>query len=144
MSRCIGIIFDLERAMNDLRLGILSLCVVMLACSPAASVQQDKALQEQALKKITFDLDEIDENGLIGPPDGKRAVAYEFCIPIDKRKRKEVLSIDPSIRFFDGPSGRVGCDTGQYLCLGDGATRDVLLKLASLEYIEKIVPFYGE
>jgi len=47
---------------------------------------------------------------MIGSDGGKRSFAYEFCILLEKRKRKEVFAIDSSIRFFNGPSGRIGCD----------------------------------
>ena len=31
--------------------------------------------------KITFDMSRLDKDGLYGPPNGKRALSYEFCIP---------------------------------------------------------------
>jgi hypothetical protein len=95
-------------------------------------------------KKITFDIDAIDENGLIGPADGKRSVAYEFCIPRDSARQKEVLTIDSSVKFFKGSSGRIGCNSTQYLCIGEGGSRITLLRLAALDYIARIDPFYGE
>jgi hypothetical protein len=88
-------------------------------------------------------MNEIDENGLIGQSDGKRSVAYEFCIPLNKAKRKKVFRIDPSVRFYSGPVGRSGCH-GQYLCIGEGGTKKVLLELAKLEYIKQINPCYWE
>ena len=106
--------------------------------SPASSLP-DSSL----LKKIKFDIYEIDAKGRIGPPDGKRNISYEFCIPLKKRKKKEVARIDPSVRFYSGPAGRSGC-AGQYLCIGEGATREKLLKLAELEYIQRINPCYFE
>ena len=33
-----------------------------------------------SLYKITFDISKLDEYGLYGPPGGKRALSYEFCI----------------------------------------------------------------
>ena len=32
-------------------------------------------------QKITFDVTSLDQDGLYGPPNGKRALSYEFCIP---------------------------------------------------------------
>jgi hypothetical protein len=106
--------------------------------------RQQRRWSDGASEKITFDIEAIDEHGLLGEADGKRSVAYEFCIPRDSGKRTEVSRIDPSVNFFAGPSGRVGCDTTQYLCIGEGATRAVLLRLARLDYVKKIGPFYGE
>lgn len=95
----------------------------------------------QALAKITFDLDEPNERGLIGPPDGLRALNYEFCIPGDPEHTAEVRSIDPTIQLFRGGRGRVGCGADQILCIGSThqpGFRGVLLKLAALPYIERI------
>jgi hypothetical protein len=103
----------------------------------------DSTEEKQLLKKIRFDIDEIDENGMIGPEDGKRNMDYEFCIPLDKKKKKEVARIDRSVKFFSGPSGRSGC-TGRYLCIGSGGTRKTLLRLARLEYVQMINPCYYE
>lgn len=116
----------------------------MLAAYPASSQSPASSLPDSSLlNKINFDIYEIDEEGKIGPPDGKRDIAYEFCIPLEKRKKKEVFRIDPSLRFYSGPAGRSGC-AGQYLCIGEGATREKLLKLAQLKYIQKINPCYFE
>lgn len=105
--------------------------------------ETDSLEVKKNLAKIKLDLDQIDENGLTGPPDGKRLVAYEFCIPIDKKKRRKVRRIDPSVRFHLGSQGRSGCG-GQYLCIGEGGNKKVLLKLAKLEYVKEINPCYWE
>ena len=137
---------EVHKGFAVMRNSILVIVLVGTSCSSTSSSSiQNTSLQsrQQALEKISFDISEIDENGLIGPADGKRSVSYEFCIPIDRKKRREVAAIDPSVRFFDGPKGRIGCHD-QYLCLGGGGTQEVLLRLAGLEYIKKIAPFYGE
>lgn len=110
----------------------IGFCLIFGTSCSSKSISTSMVSEEEALKKIQFELEEIDENGLIGPADGKRSVAYEFCIPFNKAQRMEVLRIDKSVRFFNGPSGKVGCDKDQYLCLGEGANRKVLIKLASL------------
>jgi hypothetical protein len=96
------------------------------------------------MNKITFDLSQIDETGMIGPADGKRSVAYEFCVPDDAAKLNEVKAVDPSLRCTLGSPGRIGCGKDQYLCIGEGGTRETLLHLAGLDYIARIDPFYGE
>jgi len=122
------------------RIQILLLLVYMsfqLSCTPTSRTLTDAA-REAALQKINFDTNKIDENGLIGPSDGKVLVAYKFRIPAENTKRREVKKIDPSVRFFKKPNDDL------YSCIGEGATQNVLIKLASLPYIIKIDPFYGE
>lgn len=91
--------------------------------------------------KITFDLEQLNENGLAGPPDGLRALSYEFCIPGDPEHIEEVRSIDPTIQLLPGGRGRVGCTAERILCIGSTHQPDfrgVLLRLAALPYIERI------
>jgi len=76
--------------------------------------------------------------------DDAHGVAYEFCLPQDEAKQAEVRGIDSTLQFYPGGRGRIGCTTEQFLCIGSGGTRSVLLKLASLDYITRIGPFYGE
>jgi hypothetical protein len=99
---------------------------------------------DDILKKINIDLSQVDERGMTGPDDGKVLAAYEFCIPRDATKQAEVLAIDPSLAFYTGTPGRIRCTREQILCIGEGGSREVLIKLASLSYIHRIDPFYGE
>jgi hypothetical protein len=98
----------------------------------------------QARNKISFDLNDIDANGMRGPEDGKVLFAYEFCVPNAADKLAEVKAIDPSLQCPLGSPGRIGCDKDQYLCIGQGGTRATIIQLADLDYIERIDPFYGE
>lgn len=131
---------------------LVTMCTIaMLATTACASLalppptpSPDPHALQRARDKIAFDLDQIGEDGMIGPAGGKRLVAYEFCIPQEQAKRDEVKALDPSLKFYAGTPGRIRCRRDQYLCIGEGGTRDVLLKLASLDYVERIEPFYGE
>ncbi|NLX24759.1 MAG: hypothetical protein GXY61_02195, partial [Lentisphaerae bacterium] len=67
----------------------------LFACTPFRS----SAPSPEVLAKIEFDLSALDADGLIGPPDGKVSVAYEFAIPDTEACRAEVLAIDPSIQI---------------------------------------------
>ena len=93
---------------------------------------------EIAKQKINFDLAEIDEEGLMGPPDGRVAISYIFYIPLEDSKRKEVAAIDPSVRFFKREK------ENNYQCIGGGGNPGTIVKLARLPYIKKINRFYGE
>ena len=90
---------------------------------------------------IGFDPGILDAEGLIGPPGGKRALDYEFCIPRDEGFVAEVRAIDATARFFDGSRGRIGCGPDQVLVIGNTHRPDfavVLRRLAGLPYIERI------
>ncbi len=91
--------------------------------------------------KLDFDLDELDENGLIGPPDGKAAVSYELCVPKDQKLVDEVRSIDPSIAIHADSRGRIGCSPMEVLCLGSThqrSFREILERLCGLPYVRRI------
>lgn len=91
--------------------------------------------------KIAFDLEKIDARGLIGPPDGSRTVAYEFCIPKGASYTRQVMVIDPSVRFYPGSRGQIGCGPDQVLCIGSTDKpnwRGRLWEVASLPYVTQI------
>lgn len=91
---------------------------------------------------LGFDLDRLDDRGLQGPPDGLRALDYEYCIPQGVDARSEVSAIDPSARFLPGSPGRIGCGTDQVLVIGNTHQprfRGILAALAQLPYVEQIV-----
>ncbi len=93
------------------------------------------------LSKITFSLEQLNQDGLCGPPDGFRALHYEFCIPGDAVHEAQVRALDPTIQIHKKSRGRIGCGPGEYLCLGSThqpGFRTVLLKLASLPYVKRI------
>ncbi len=91
--------------------------------------------------KLGFDLSELDEHGLIGPPDGKVAVSYEFCVPKDASVVDEVRTIDPSVAIQASSPGRVGCGPTQVLCIGSTHQpdfREILSRLCALDDITRI------
>jgi hypothetical protein len=114
----------------------------LLACAGNA----DRAT-ETAIRKIHLDLAAINAEGLAGPPDGLHAVSYEFCIPATEAAVAEVQAIDPTVDIMRGARGRIGCRDDQFLCLGHTHQPDfrgVLVRLATLDYVAAIEPFYGE
>src|SRR5262249_42287053 len=97
--------------------------------------------------KLGFDLSKLDEHGLYGPPNGLRALEYEFCIPAREDLVGHVRKIDPTLRVSRASPGRVGCSKDEYLCLGSThqpGYRAVLLSLTQLDYVARIEQFYGE
>lgn len=97
--------------------------------------------------KITFDISTTSRERLRNPPDRLRAVSYEFCIPKEDELVREVQEIDSSVMFHGSSRGRIGCQENEYLCIGTIESpqwKEILLSLASLEYVERIDRFYGE
>lgn len=91
--------------------------------------------------RIGIDLSNVNAEGLRGPPDGLRAVHYEFCIPADEPRADEVRAIDPTARLTRGSRGRIACAPGQVLVMGythQPRHREVLERLAALPYVERI------
>jgi hypothetical protein len=65
--------------------------------------------QVHPMAKITFNLTQLNKDGLYGPPDGLRAMHYEFCIPGDPAYEAQVRNIDPTIEVTKKSRGRIGC-----------------------------------
>lgn len=90
---------------------------------------------------VTFDVERINENGLIGPPDGLRSVMYEFCVPSDSARVAAVRAIDPSLEVYPASRGRIGCTDEQVLCIGhthQPAWKETLERLAALDFVTRI------
>ena len=90
---------------------------------------------------IRFDLDRVNADGLQGPPDGLRALHYEYCIPDRPEAIQNVTTIDPTLQIQGGSPGRVGCGAGELLCLGhthQPGYRAVLERLAELPFVAEI------
>lgn len=100
--------------------------------------------RRDAYAKVAFDVAALDAEGLAGPPSGKRAVDYEFCIP--EAREAEVKAIDPTVRTQKAP-GRSGCGAGELLCIGTTHQKNhaqVLARLAALDYVTRISECYYE
>ena len=120
------------------KLATLGLLGLVVAGCQLISPNETEA---SAAEKIAFDLDQFDDDGLYGPPDGKRSLDYEFCIPQGERYIEEVQAIDPSVQFFQQSTGRIECTQDQILTIGNTHQDDfrlVLMELANLDYVERI------
>jgi hypothetical protein len=114
------------------------IAVLMTGCHITA--EKNVAYQPE-MSKIQFPLDNIDADGLRGPPDGLVAVSYEFCVPTDESIYQEVQRIDPTIQMHAGAPGRISCTANQSLALGathQARWREVLQELSSLNYVDEI------
>lgn len=112
-----------------------------------ACAHTDQQPLEHALQKIEMDLDQLDKDGLRGPPNGKVAVAYEFAIPNNAAYKSEVRSIDPTVQFMPGSRGRIQAQEDQCLCIGSTHQPnylEVLRTLNELPYIDRIIECHFE
>jgi hypothetical protein len=105
-----------------------------------------KTSKSNDLRKVEFDLNALDSNGLIGPDDGKVALSFEFSIPNTDDCKAEVRSIDKSIQFMPGSAGRIGSGPDECLCVGttEQNYRVILVSLAKLRYVKRIARCYFE
>jgi len=119
--------------------------LVGLMCSTLAGCTRAPDLEESG--KIEFDLTAADDRGLIGPPDGLRAISYEFCVPDDSELLEEVRSIDANVEMQGSSPGRIGCGATEVLCLSHTAQsdyREVVEALAALDYVDRIIEAHFE
>jgi hypothetical protein len=97
--------------------------------------------------KICFDLNRLDDRGLQGPPNGLRALHYEYCIPDRPAAVQAVAAIDPTLAIQRGSPGRAGCGIQELLCLGHTYQPNygtVLRRLAELPWIRDICEAFFE
>jgi hypothetical protein len=126
---------------QKLHLGLIVLTTLALGSGQIQVQAADRSSEMNLRAKITFDLDQLNDQGLYGPANGLRALAYEFCIPADPWLQAQVKAIDPTLVISAGSKGRIRCSPDEYLCLGNTHQpefRAVLLKLASLTYVKQI------
>ena len=118
---------------------------LLLGCISCAGTP--RGVDPDPWQKVEFDLSQLDADGLRGPPDGKVAMSYEFCIPNTAGCRKQVKSVDPTVQFMPGSRGRIGAASNQCLCIGSTHQRnwrEVLKRLAALPYVERIIECHFE
>jgi hypothetical protein len=126
---------------------LLLLAMVLQGTRAATAGGAEERGPAVAAPKITFDLTALDDEGLVGPPDGLVAVAYEFCIPATPAHAAEVQRLDPTAQVQAGARGRIGCGPGQWLVVGSthqAGWRAVLERLAALDYVARIDRAYFE
>jgi len=118
----------------------ISVAMALLCVACATAPAQSPGTGE-ALAKIRFDLSRLNDSGLQGPPDGLRALDYEFCIPSGEMYATEIKAIDPSATVYSRSPGRIGCAGGQSLVIGNTHQpdfREILTNLAARPYVTRI------
>jgi hypothetical protein len=109
--------------------------------SNSSGINEGRDFPARIQEKITFDVTSLDDDGLYGAANGKRALSYEFCIPDMERYKSKVMHIDLTLQCMSESPGRIGCGTHENLCIGSTHQknfRDVLWDLAELTYVTRI------
>lgn len=112
--------------------------IALAGCDSQPAAEPDRWPE---MVKIKFSLDAIRTDGLVGPPDGLRSLAYEFCVPADERVYQEIRRLDPTIQISPGVPGRIACSKTQALCTGNTHQprwREVLKALSSRPDVAEI------
>jgi hypothetical protein len=125
----------------------LALVFVIVGAGSACAVLPHGPGSSPDLSKITFDLSQINDEGLAGPPDGLVAIDYEFCVPATQQAQQEVSRIDPTVRLYPGSAGRIGCAKDQVLAIGNThqkGWKTILQQLTSLDYVKRIDRSFAE
>lgn len=120
---------------------ILYFLIVLVGCQHY-NIKEDPTVW----KKVSLDFKRFDKDGLAGPPGGKIAASYEFCIPVSKKMMERVKKIDPTAQRSLG-KGRIGCTDGQWLMVGSTHQPNfqrVLFELASLPFVKEIQETFYE
>jgi len=115
----------------------------IVSVSPEGNCTEDVYIFDSPIisKKMTFDPNRLDDNGLLDTGKSKRALAYEFCIPDTAQCKNEVKAIDPTLQLMSGSPGRIGCGKDESLCIGSTHQREfkrILQQLTELNYIKRI------
>jgi len=88
------------------------------------------SLDQESQNNINSLISMIEEQSFVKDPGEKRFIPYQFNIPLDPIKKKEVQRIDPSIQFTNR--------NGSYQCIGETATKEKILRIVALPYAYKI------
>ena len=98
---------------------------------------------QQVLQKIEFDHQSIDSKGM----HQGVIVDYEFCIPRNQEQVDEIKSIVPEILISQTSPGRIRCSREEFLCIvsaSDNTWKEKLYRIASLDYVRRIIRTYYE
>ncbi len=115
----------------------LALFIMIAGCvAPDKMLLESKARQRiitldaETQNNITVLLEMIIEQEQLTDPGGKHYVPYEFRIPAEAKKKRQVQRIDPSIRFTNRG------DT--YQCIGENATKEKVYQVIALPYTRHV------
>lgn len=126
---------------------VAMVAVILLVPSPGCRALDEPEDAWPEAAKVRFPIDDIRPDGLRGPPDGLRSVAFEFCAPADTLVYQELLQIDAGLEIQPATPGRIGCQDTQALVIGETGHpgwRYTLEALTRLDYVKEISECFFE
>jgi hypothetical protein len=100
------------------------------ALTEAKAKQRIKSLDQETQDNIDSLIEMIDQQALVSDPGAKHYIPYEFRIPLDSRRMKQVHRIDPTVAFT--------ARSDSYQCIGDNATKEKIIQIVALPFTYKI------
>ena len=115
----------------------LILLVIAASCSTtnqslteSKARERMKSLGQESQNNINMLIGMIEEQSRVKDSGAYHFIPYEFRIPLDSNKKKEVQRIDSSIQFTTRADS--------YQCIGDNATKKKVFQIVALPYTYKI------
>lgn len=115
----------------------LILLVIAASCSTTNQTlteskarERMKSFDQESQNNINMLIGMIEEQSRVEDSGAYRFIPYEFRIPLDSNKKKEVQRIDSSIQFTTRADS--------YQCIGDNATKEKGFQIVALPYTYKI------
>lgn len=91
--------------------------------------------------KIDFDVNALNEDGLMGNRGGLVSVDYQFCFVKGGENEQTIRDLDPSIEINLNPAGVSRCRSEEALAQGNTQQanhKQILFSLSNLNYVQKI------
>ena len=123
----------------------LFLCLTW-SCKTKAILETEPAVEPMPMvkgnmSKIDFDVNALNEDGLMGGSGGLVSVDYQFCFVKGAENEKAIRDLDPSIKINHTPSSGARCRSEEALAQGNTHQpnhKQILFSLSNFKYVNKI------
>jgi hypothetical protein len=116
------------------------------SCKTKAILETEPAVEPMPMvqgnmSKIDFDVNALNDEGLIGDRSGLVIVNYQFCFVKGVENEKAIRDLDPSISINQTPASGARCRSEEALAQGNthqANHKQILFSLSNLHYVNKI------
>lgn len=116
------------------------------SCKTKAILESEPAVEPMPMvqgnmSKIDFDVNALNEDGLMGNRGGLVSVDYQFCFVKGEENEKAIRDLDPSIAINQNPASGARCRSEEALAQGNTHQpnhKQILFSLSNLHYVNKI------